>query len=273
MGLGARRMVEQFVLCEIHLRLAVSWPIARCNVTKSVEFRFQISAFTPETLPMQRLGQYLLELAALLGEKENVHFGKIEKGSAILVHHVEYPAAPKVRDRLKVAALSGAPDDIRRHQTKIDEMLAADNATGELREAGREGVILKFRGRDNVGEIVGPISEDGAIDGILVRIGGEDNTAHAHLVDGEKRQICVVSREMARQISPHLYGEKLRLAGRGRWRRSTDGQWQLLEFRAHSFVVLTKASLTEVQGDLAALHTNRSTKGSVESLLRIRRNG
>jgi hypothetical protein len=244
-------------------------------VNKPVEFRFRISEFTPETLPMQRLGQYMLELAALLGEREHVHFVQLEEGSAVLVHQVEFPAAPKVRDRLKTAALPDAPEDVRRHRTKLDEMLASDNAIGELRESGRQGVVLKFRGRENVAEVIGPIAEDGTIDGILVRIGGEDQTAHAHLVDGDKRQICVVTREMARQLSPHLYGDKLRLTGRGRWRRSAEGQWQLLEFRAHSFVVLGKISLTEAQDKMTGLGKRgwRQSDNPVEDLLRIRRNG
>lgn len=36
-------------------------------------YRFKIDAYSPDTMPMARLAQYMGELAVLLGEREAVH--------------------------------------------------------------------------------------------------------------------------------------------------------------------------------------------------------
>ena len=49
---------------------------------------FVIDAYSPETLPMSRLAEYMAQLATLLGEKSHVHFVELAAGSAKLVHAV-----------------------------------------------------------------------------------------------------------------------------------------------------------------------------------------
>ena len=38
------------------------------------EYRFKIDAYTPQTMPLVRLAEYMAELAQLLGEPTAVHF-------------------------------------------------------------------------------------------------------------------------------------------------------------------------------------------------------
>ena len=45
------------------------------------DITFRIDVFSPETLPMGRLAEYLAHLSTLYGQKEKVHFKGIEKGS------------------------------------------------------------------------------------------------------------------------------------------------------------------------------------------------
>ena len=73
------------------------------------KFTFRIDSFTPETLPMARLAEYMAHLAALYGSEERVHFDKLKKGSAILQVIVDEPAIPKVFQRLQ-SVKSGDPD-------------------------------------------------------------------------------------------------------------------------------------------------------------------
>jgi hypothetical protein len=53
------------------------------------EYRFKITAYTPATIPMARLAEYMAELAVVLGEEEHVHFVRLQKGSTVLVHNIE----------------------------------------------------------------------------------------------------------------------------------------------------------------------------------------
>lgn len=58
-------------------------------------YRFVIDeSFTPDTLPMWRLAEYMTDMADLLGEKSYVHFVQIEGGSTVLVQDVEHEAYP-----------------------------------------------------------------------------------------------------------------------------------------------------------------------------------
>ena len=54
-----------------------------------VEYVLRIDAFTPDTMPMARLAEYLGALARLLGHAEHTHFVRLEEGSAKLVHRVD----------------------------------------------------------------------------------------------------------------------------------------------------------------------------------------
>lgn len=65
---------------------------------------FKIDTFTPETLPMERLAQYMLQFAKLLGEPDRVHFVDVGSGSAVLRARVEDAALPRVERRLSDAA-------------------------------------------------------------------------------------------------------------------------------------------------------------------------
>jgi hypothetical protein len=64
-----------------------------------VELRFKISAYTPDSIPLARLGQYVADLGAMLGEPSEVHFARLEQGSTVIVHRVKAEALPKVVER------------------------------------------------------------------------------------------------------------------------------------------------------------------------------
>jgi hypothetical protein len=222
------------------------------------EYRFRIAdSFTPETLPMERLAEYVAAFAKLLGEKENVHFRSIERGSAVLLARIDVPAQPKVRDRLEAVRDGRGPSDARGAFDALDEMLRKDNATGTVSSDTGDVVIL-FPGRNRPEPLVyGPFRQDGTIDGQLIRVGGKDQTVPVHLRDGaiiHTGLICTP--EIARRIAPHLYGPVLRVHGAGTWYRTGAGEWELRSFRIGDFEVLDDAPLLTVVSNL------RKVKGS-----------
>ena len=223
-------------------------------MSQQTVYRFRIDAYTPETLPMARLAAYMTELARLLGEAERVHFNRVEAGSAVLVQTIEPPAVPKVQERLHGLARGEAPQDVRKIFTKIDDLLAADNAVGTLE--GQNDVIIPFPGRERPAPVdYGTIRQHTSVDGILVKIGGRDRTAHATLQDGKRIWNCEMTRSMARELAAYLYDKPLRFHGEGKWRRNPDGFWHLENFRVSQYNVLddsgwfdTIAKLRAVEG-------------------------
>ena len=210
------------------------------------EYRFVIDAYSPDTLPMARLAEYMGELARLLGRLDQVHFARLEAGSTVLVQSVEPEAAPDVKERLKALRQDNPPEDAAKAFTALNGYLADDNATGILQEGGGAEVI-RFPGRKAPApSTFGAFNQTGTLDGVLIRIGGRDDTVPAHLRDGDTIHLCNATREMARLLAVHLYGPPLRVNGNGRWERDADGRWVMKRFNITSFDVLDDAPLGEV---------------------------
>jgi hypothetical protein len=222
-------------------------------VSDPVRFTLRIEGLTPEDLPMRRVADYLEEFAKLLGEEASTRFDGVSPGSTCLAARVLPVAVPKVRSRL-TAARDDVRNEAHRRFLVLDDMLADDNASGTVREDGRAGTILHFPGARGRAVSLPPVSEAGALQGVLIRIGGRDETAHATLRDDDRYYHCTMTRDVARALAKHLFGSPIRLHGRGRWRRTRDGKWELMEegFRVTEIEPLDPSSLRDVAAKLQA---------------------
>lgn len=237
------------------------------------QYRFRIDVFSVDSIPMARLADYMAELARLLGEAERVHFSHLEPGSAVLVSSVEDPAAPKVADRLaKVRDGNGSKDAMKAYNA-LDTMLAKDNAVGTL--TSPEGAqIIPFPGRTRPKPVrYGPFRERGSLDGVVIRIGGRDETIPVLLQDGDALLPCQTSRDVSKRLAAHYLGSPLRVHGDGKWVREEDGSWRLDEFRIDDFEVLDDSPLTEVVGKLRAVEgsTWGESPDAIADILGVRR--
>lgn len=209
------------------------------------EYRFKIDAYSPETIPMERLAQYMAEFAKLLGERDSVHFRKVTKGSTVLNARVEREAAPKVRDRIASIRSGVAAGDTQRAYKALNKLLRDDNAVGILRDNSKAGAVVRFPGREAEEEQFQSINQQGSVDGILTGIKGNDATVHLTIVSGEEQITgCETNRSLAKRLAAKLY-EPIRLFGRGRWQRDAEGNWSLKTFRVESFDALEERSLSE----------------------------
>lgn len=214
------------------------------------EYRFEIDAFTPETIPMERLAQYLADLARIMGEATSVHLMRIAKGSTVPIIRVDWEAEPKVRQRLQEVKFNEGPREAQRAYREINKRLVEDNAKGVLLDHVKNQVI-KFPGRDGANQPeFGPIRQHSVLQGIPIRIGGEQADVPIHLEDGEVRHIVQAPRRIAKQIGPYLFTSVVRIEGMGRWFRNRLGEWELKELYAQSFQVLSDGN---VKSDLARL--------------------
>lgn len=215
---------------------------------QSYDYRFTIDAYTPETIPLARLAEYMKDLAALLGERKHVHFVRLVSGSTSLLQRVDPEAAPKIKQRIHALNPSNGtgPDDALCAFRALDRRLAEDNAVGHL--CGHDGaVIIRFPGREKPRSLTfGAFSQLGSLDGVLIKIGGKDDTVPVHLQEDKEIHICTTTREMARRLAPHLFGSTLRVHGHGRWERDTEGAWRLDRFYIDDFDALDDAPLGAV---------------------------
>lgn len=219
---------------------------------------FYIDAYSPETIPMAKLAAYMADFAALLGKDNGVHFDSLAPGSTKIKARVEFEDVPKVTNRLDDIRRGTPPKDAAKLFAEIDNRLANDNAVGRIFIEGEDGAItaelLAFPGRTRPKvQSYGPFTQEGSLDGLLISIGGKDETVHLRLQNGDTTYTkCDTTRTIARELGKHLF-EPIRIFGSGRWVRETNGSWTLIGFRVNRFDVLGGTSLRDLTTALRAV--------------------
>lgn len=213
----------------------------------TIPFEFVIDGFTPDTLPMARLAEYLTDLANLLGEKNAVHFDRVGEGSASLLHRVDEPAEEKVRHRIAGARIVGSDSEERRAYESLDRRLREDKALAELRvPTDTANKLLYFPGRMRAVESTyGPFNQEGELYGTIIQVGGRQKLANVNIEDGDRTYFCEASRDLALQMAPLMYNHVVRVTGVGRYLRNSDSEWEMKSFRIHEFDKLDRRPLAE----------------------------
>ncbi len=205
---------------------------------------FKIQDWKPDTLPMARLAEYLHQLALLLGSEKSVHFMAVGEGSAKCQMEVEESETERITERVRHAMKGVGNKEAISASNLLSSFLEEDQTGGDL-EWDDGTVIAEFRvSGEDVQEPFGPFWQDGSLDGYLTKVGGYDDTVPVHLLIDGKHVICNSTQSIAKELGHHLY-EHLRLFGRGRWYRNTDGMWELQKFNIVSFAVLNQDSLLD----------------------------
>jgi hypothetical protein len=237
------------------------------------EVRLAIDAFTPSTIPLLRLSEYMHDFAIMLGNEKSVHPGeRLEPGSTVLVAKVEREAEPKVRARLRAIRNRDENDRAMEAAARLDDRLAEDNAKGRIVDpAGTK--LIEFPGRDRFQmPAYGPIQEAGTFQGVPIKIGGENDPVPVHLEDGKDKHIIQARRSLAKQLAPHLFTSVVRVEGTGRWNRGANGAWDLVSFMAESFQVIENADLRKNIAELRSIESGwKQTKDPLTKLDAIRR--
>jgi len=208
-------------------------------------FDFRMDAWTPDTLPMARLAEYLARLATLFGNQEQVYFVKVRKGSAIPEIHVHETAAPKVQARLQLVSTGSGPEDAQKSMQQINSMLREDNASATLR-VKHGSVVIDFPGCKTPLAQEAIVHEAGELIGSVIRVGGKDDTVPFLLQDTDGTPYnCTTTRAIARELAHHLFGDLVRVQGMGKWRRTADSVWELDGFKVKSWEPMDQSSLEE----------------------------
>lgn len=218
---------------------------------------FRIDSYTPETLPMARLAQYLVHLAEMYGSQDCVHFEKLRRGSAIVQVVVDEPAMPKVLSRIMNAKSQDPDQDVQKAYRAIDSLLRQDNAVGTISRPDT-GKILEFPGRKLPVPETFSMTQPTSVDGVVIKIGGRDDTIPVTLRDIEGRLVnCQVRGvDKAKELASHYQAATLRVHGIGKWIRYSSGAWELDSLTIQSFEQLDDSPLDEVLKELKGVRGN-----------------
>ncbi|QUM70835.1 hypothetical protein [Sphingopyxis granuli] len=210
------------------------------------EFTFRIAgSYSPDDIPLERLGEYLKALGELFGERANVHFRNIEPGSTVVRAVVEHVAVPKVEARIRSAGAGDGGPTLTKAYEKIDTLLRDDNATGEIADATGNVIHVDFPGRRRIEQVAyGPIKQQGTLDGVVFRVEGRDATVHVGIMDGEKSYSLEAPASMGQQLATLFRAAPVRFRGTGTWYRYGNGTWDLRKFVIDGFDELDDGPLS-----------------------------
>jgi hypothetical protein len=222
------------------------------QISKRHELTWKIDAYKAETMPLERLLEYLDHLSGVLGEARHMHLIDVKSGSTVPVFKVDAEAYPRVIERAIAVTTGLAPANALRSYRCINRMLKADNGKATLlQDGGAE--IIPFPGRDEPEGLVSGIGQIGNLTGTLQKIGGAKEWVPIHLRTFEEDTItgCFARKAVAKQLCNHLF-DPVRLHGRGRWSRTHTGEWELDRFYVDTFEIVQNEPLPHVLAELRA---------------------
>lgn len=239
------------------------------------EYRFKIDAYSPETMPLSVLANYLHDLAEMLGEDKSTHLIRIEDGCTCPIMLIDREAQPKIEKRVREIESGDAPPKAMEAFHRISRRLREDNAeSGAIIGPTGDNLII-FPVREEASPGYGPFKQPGAIDGVPVMVGGTKEQVSIHLEGRDrKKYVCYASRSLAKKIATHLFTTVIRVEGEGRWIRHPEGEWEMTYFKIADFHPLgdeSDISLKKSIEELRAIPAKwKELDDPVAELLRIR---
>lgn len=214
--------------------------------TQSLVFR--LKDFTPETLSVSRLAQYLQELSILLGN-EKVYFDKVKKGSACLAFKTENS------NEINKKNLSIVTPEREKAKQQINKMLKEDKTTATLKQ-GRSNIII-FPGTTFDKKETVEIEQEDSIDGYIIKIYKNKKKFCISLQENEQKVYdCLVSKELAKDLARLLFDVPLRLHGTAKWSRLYTGEWSLQSFIVSNYEQLKDEKLSKILNDISDFEGN-----------------
>ena len=217
------------------------------------ELEFVIPAFTPETMPLPRLLQYLGEIATVVGVADDMHLIRIEESSTKPVFKMPRATAALARQRADEVRQGRGSSAQRGAFDRIRQMVRHDgDEPASLRD--RAGEILSFFPIEAPDAVVASVRQPTTFDGTLMRVGGVGDYSAIQMQDasGKIYSGFTASRSNAKAMGSLLF-EPLRVTGIGSWERMRSGAWNLSKMLISSFERIEDETAEEVMRRLGAV--------------------
>jgi hypothetical protein len=233
-------------------------------------FKFTVPGYSPETMPLDRLMEYLNQLSIVLGSPGDLHLVAVEKGSTRPVLAMRHDVAQKARHHAREVAQGGGSQRRREAFETIRRMVAKDGGKPAILRAP-EGQILKFPSVDiGQDQVIQYLRQPTSINGTLVRIGGIGENAQLLIqeMNGNVIAGCTATRPVAQDMARLIY-HAIRVSGIGTWHRNEEGKWAISRLHVQSFEPLDESELEDVVAKLQAVKV-RWPADSIEQLKAMR---
>jgi hypothetical protein len=220
----------------------------------SKEISWVLEGRSPDQIPMARLAEYMQQLAAMLGETNNVHFARVEEGSTRLVARLG-PGfiAQRVQARVYAVRERRAPAVAMRAFRRINHMVGEDKS--HARVTFGAGVILRFPGSSAAeGEqfrLIDTTTVTGRLYALLEEPSGVLK-ARIRPRTGDTYIACTTEASVGRELR-HYFLDAVRVHGRGTWSRAETGEWTCQSLHILDVQPIKDVSLREAINALRAI--------------------
>lgn len=195
---------------------------------------FRLKGYTPETLPLGRLAEYLAAFAEMVGD-EPVHLRRVNKGSAAIAMAVKNDRFEQVASNVRLAPVSDLDTPQRKAYERIEGLLRKDQTTAVIKP-DKGAVILSFHGAIKPTIRLASVKEPGEICGRVIRLGGKDATIPISVQTPDGVVTCNTSLDIAKRLKEFLLEPiDVIFNGIGKWERTDDGGWVLAAFDIRDF--------------------------------------
>ena len=236
------------------------------------ELNFIIPGYTPETMPLGYLIEYLQQMVVVLGDPDDLHLIGIKEGSCAPVLHVPKATALAAIDRVGKVARGEGTGKQHVAYNRIQRMVRRDAGSAArpalLRNSNR--LLLEIYAAPEEVSVLTGIRQASTIDGQLIRVGGAGEMAKLQVQDLDGRILSNITakRSIAKDLAQWLW-EPVRLSGIGQWGRSAEGEWFLEAMQVQSYERLEDESLGVTLERMRSAYV--SWPDNVDELLRDQR--
>ena len=211
------------------------------------ELEFVIPAYTPETMPLNRLLEYLEQIADVLGVANDMHLVRIDPSSTKPVFRMHAPMAERARAAAAAVRIGQGTNRQRDAYGRIRCMVRQDGDSRPASLSDRTGVLLNFAPEEDNYAVVATVRQATTFDGELTRVGGigDDSAIQMQDLGGQVYSGFSAPRAVAKSMASHLF-EPLRVTGIGNWERTRGGDWLLSKMLIQTYVPLEDSPVEDV---------------------------
>jgi hypothetical protein len=224
---------------------------------KDWDYALILKGTTPSKLHMAKLAEYLRDWAGLLGEGNNPVFRGVVRGSVELRFKVE--ETRKVEAKVRLVQAKTQPDAAAaRYVDSLNRSMVRDGLSGRVENPQGDVILELNQAKKREAEREYVIPDTGTIDGVVVSIGGIDDTVHVRIQEASGAVWSVALRDMqvARRFASCFRGDPIRVMVHGTWKRTTEGAWEPHNLFADSFEELDGSSVRAVMDELRDIPSN-----------------
>lgn len=222
------------------------------------DYALVLKGVTPSRLPMSKLADYLRDWAALLGEGNRPIFRGVTRGSVVLKARVDEDRKTETKVRL-LQAKSQPDASAARYVEALNKSMRRDELAGQI--VSRQGDVIMELNQVAVhepNEREYTLSDAGVLDGVVVGIGGTDDTVHVRLQESSGAVWSIALRDfsLARQLAKHFRADPIRVMVHGTWKRTGSGIWEPFNLFTEGFEELDSRSAKLIMDELRAIPGN-----------------